>query len=138
MESNADTMMNREECLKHIESSRVDEPIGAAVEDYHDQFGLDEDLRKSVMRFLSSASTFNRSAVLRVLCMSADASKGLEADALLLHFQGEQANNNTDMEAASFLYQMAQHGNETAKRLLTLLNLDDWWAAYYSRNPRRE
>ena len=75
----------------------------------------------------------NRSAVLGILCTSPEYAKGLVCDALLLHFQGKAASDNTDVEGSYYLYEIARLGSTTAKRILSLLELDDWWAAAYGR-----
>ena len=125
-------MTEREDLLRSLSEASVDTPIGRIIEDYSDWFGVDDELRRAALRFVSSASRRNRSAVLRILCNSPEYGIGLEADALLLHFQGKAADEDTtDIEGARYLYEIARLGSTTSKRILSLLELDDWWAHHY-------
>ena len=124
-------MTQRKDLLASLNEATVDTPIGRIIEDYSGRFGIDDELRKAAIRFLSSGPRLNRSAVLRILCSSPEYGIGLEADALLLHFQGKGAGDNTDIEGARYLYEIARLGSSTAKRILSLLELNDWWATAY-------
>ena len=129
-------MTERDELLRSLNEAAVDTPIGGIIEDYTDWFGIDDELRKAAVRFLASGPRLNRSAVLRILCTSPVYGIGLEADALLLDFQGKGAGDNTDIEGARYLYEIARLGSSTAKRILSLLELNDWWATAYGHRIR--
>src|SRR5471030_75385 len=107
--------------LERLRTQSIDMPMGGAVEYYCDLFGADDELRDVVRRFLDSGSELNRSATIQTLLTSPEAALGLETDALLLHFVGQETHRNVDIEAARYLHEMAAHGSETAKRILKIL-----------------
>lgn len=127
-------MKTRDEILNRLRSQSLDEAMGADLEDYLDQFGPDEQIKRSVSRFLSSANPLNRSATLRLLTMHEDTAIGLEADALLLHVQGNMdrySELDLDMRGVDYLRNIESFGSITADRILSLLSIDDNWAHIY-------
>ena len=123
----------RKELLHALTVASIDTPVGSIIEDYCDLYGEDPDLIQACKKFLSSALRLNRSAVLRLFCGNAQHAAGLEGDVLLLHMQGKEASDNTDIAAVGYLYEMQRHGSLAAARILGLLKLDDWWSSYYGR-----
>ncbi len=124
-------MNKRSEILEFLATAPIDALIGSRVEDYADCFGVDNDLKRLLPRFLASAPRANRDVVLRTLCRDPESRRGLEADALLLHMQGRDADDNTDISGAHYLHYMATGGSESARRILGLLRLDDLWTQDY-------
>lgn len=127
-------MKSREEILDKLRSQSLDEPMGADLEDYLDQFGPDDQIKRSIKRFLSSANPLNRSVTLQVLTAQEDTAIGLEADALLLHFQGcmeRYSGFDLDMRGVDYLRNIESFGSTTADRILSLLSVDDNWANLY-------
>ncbi|MGB6984465.1 MAG: hypothetical protein WBD74_00670 [Candidatus Aquilonibacter sp.] len=124
-------MLERSDALEFLVTVPVDTLIGKCVEDYVDMFGVDDYLRRLLPRFLASAPRANRDVVLQTLCRDPESARGLEADVLLLHMQGKDADDNTGISAAHYLHDMAIAGSGTARRILGLLRLDDLWTQDY-------
>jgi len=111
---------------QRISCGDINEPLGADIEDFCDDFVVAPEMVPAFERILLSTLIDNRSAALWALVYYAHR-VGYEADAVQLYFSARDADVEQAAAAAlDYLGQMGKRGSAAAKRMSLLLARDPW------------